>query len=185
MFERVRIQGLVLVRPKRHADERGFFFEAWRRDQWSNAGVDADFVQDNHSLSTERGTIRGLHFQRQPFAQAKLVRCARGSVLDVAVDIRADSPTFGEHYAIELSAQNGLQIYIPEGFAHGFCTLEPNCELLYKCSNYYSPSHDAGVAFDDPELAIDWPFGRDRAILSEKDARLPSLQSLRFDVAAG
>lgn len=173
MFEPQPIAGLILVKPKKHGDARGHFFESFRRDRWREGGVDADFVQDNQSHSVERGVIRGLHFQRPPHAQAKLVRCSRGSILDVAVDIRKDSPTYGKHVAIELSAENALQLYIPVGFAHGFCTLEPNSELQYKCSDYYAPECDAGLAFDDPDLGISWPVQVDQAILSDKDARQP------------
>lgn len=177
LFERLFIPGLIKVSPKRFSDPRGFFFESYREDRWFEAGVGVAFVQDNHSLSAERGVIRGLHFQRQPHAQAKLVRCTRGSVFDVAVDIRKGSPTYGCYEGVTLSADNGSQLYIPIGFAHGFCTLEPNSEVQYKCSDYYAPDCDAGLAFDDSDIAIDWPIEVSRAILSHKDRNQPAFRS--------
>jgi dTDP-4-dehydrorhamnose 3,5-epimerase len=152
--------------------------ESYRVDRWREAGIDVDFVQDNHSLSSEAGVVRGMHFQRPPHAQAKLIRCTHGSVLDVAVDIRAGSPWFGKHVAVVLSAENGCQLYVPAGFAHGFCTLEPNSELQYKVSDYYAPDCDAGIMFDDSALGIDWPVAGGKAILSDKDRRLPKLADL-------
>ena len=176
MFERLVIPELVKVTPKRFSDSRGFFFESYREDSWTALGVDAVFVQDNHSLSVEVGVVRGLHFQRQPHAQAKLVRCTRGSVFDVAVDIRKGAPTYGRYAGVTLSANNGVQLYVPVGFAHGFCTLEPNSELQYKCSDYYAPECDAGLAFDDPDIGIDWPIDLSRAILSDKDRGQPAFR---------
>ena len=135
-------------------------------------------VQDNHSRSRQKGTIRGLHFQKPPRAQAKLVSCVRGRILDVAVDIRTGSPSFGRHFSIELSPSNGRQLYVPAGFAHGFCTLEDETEILYKVSDYYAPECDAGLAFDDPDLAIEWPIFENGWVLSERDRRFPKLSDL-------
>jgi dTDP-4-dehydrorhamnose 3,5-epimerase len=136
------------------------------------------YTRDNHSLSAQVGTTRGLHFQSPPCAQAKLVRVIRGAVLDVSVDLRASSLTFGRHISVELSASNWRQVFIPIGFAHGFCTLEPDTEVLYKVTDYYSPAHDQGLAWDDPDLAIEWPISAERAILSEKDRNNPRLRDL-------
>src|SRR5579862_9888539 len=166
------------IRPVRHRDPRGFFSEIFREDVLRRHGVDIAFVQENHSLSTDRGVVRGLHFQVPPEAQAKLVRVAAGSILDVAVDIRQGSPSYGHHISIVLSAAEGNQLFVPEGFAHGFCTLEPNSEIVYKVNRYYSREHDLGLAWDDPELAIDWPVAGTAALLSEKDRRQPTLAQL-------
>ena len=164
--------------PKRFGDHRGFFQETYNRQRLIEAGIDAEFVQDNHSLSTAVGTLRGLHFQTPPFAQTKLVWVVRGRILDVVVDLRRSSLTYGRHAAVELSAENGRQLFIPAGFAHGFCTLEPNTEIQYKVSAYYSAPHDKGLAYDDPDLGIDWPFRPDEVILSDKDRRQPRLEDL-------
>ena len=142
------------------------------------AGIDAIFVQDNHSLSAEPGTIRGLHFQTRPHAQDKLIRVTRGAILDVAVDIRNGSPTFGQHVAVKISAENWQQLWIPKGFAHGFCTLKPNTEVLYKTTAYFDQSCDKGLAWDDPDLNIEWPVSPDRVKLSDKDRRHPRLSEL-------
>ena len=174
-FEPLALSGLFLLRPTRHGDLRGWFSEVWRRDQWEAAGVNAGFVQDNQSFSAQQGTVRGLHFQLPPFAQAKLVRCVAGRVLDVAVDIRRSSPTFGRAVAVELTAEGGEQLFIPAGFAHGFCTLEPNTSLAYKVDAYYSAAHDRGVLWSDPALGIEWPVGEAEALLSEKDRKQPRL----------
>ena len=178
MFEDLEIEGLKLVTPKKFGDERGFFCETYNAATWAQAGVDYQFVQDNHSLSRQVGTVRGLHFQTAPFAQDKLVRVLRGRILDVAVDLRRSSPTFGRHVAVELSRQNWRQLLIPIGFAHGFVTLEPDTEILYKVTNFYSPKHDFGLAWDDPELGIDWPVAEERAVLSERDRQWPRLRDL-------
>jgi dTDP-4-dehydrorhamnose 3,5-epimerase len=178
LFERLQIPDVILITPTIHRDARGFFTESYRRDRWADNGISVAFVQDNHSLSTERGVIRGLHFQSPPHAQAKLIRCTRGSVFDVAVDIRSGSPTYGRHVGVDLSAANGRQLYVPVGFAHGFCTLEPECELQYKCSDYYAPDFDRGLAFDDPEIAIPWPVSPDAAVLSDKDRKQSRLSEI-------
>jgi len=172
------IPDVKLVRPQRFEDRRGFFVETYNRRRFAAVGIDEEFVQDNHSLSTAAGTVRGLHFQSNPYAQAKLIRVARGRILDIAVDLRRSSPTYGKHVAVELSAENGYQLYVPIGFAHGFCTLEPDTEVLYKVSAYYSAVHDRGVAFDDPALGILWPVDPYQAFLSDKDRRHPRLAEL-------
>lgn len=164
----------VLV-PKKFGDHRGFFSEIYSRQAFEAAGIRADFVQDNHSLSAEAGVVRGLHFQLPPAAQDKLLRVVRGAILDVAVDVRRSSPTFGKHVAEVISAENWRQIYIPAGFAHGFRTLEPNTEVIYKVTSFYSPEHDRGVRWNDPALAIDWGIGEATAILSERDRKHPLL----------
>lgn len=178
MFEKTAIEGLLIVTPRRFEDERGFFSEVYNAEAWSKAGLEFTFVQDNHSLSRDVGTLRGLHFQKPPFAQDKLIRVVRGRVLDVAVDLRRSSPTFGRHVAVELSAENWRQLFIPIGFAHGFATLEPDTEIAYKVTNYYSAQHDWGVAWDDPDLGIEWPVAADRAVLSAKDKSWPRLRDV-------
>jgi dTDP-4-dehydrorhamnose 3,5-epimerase len=164
-----------LIKPKRFGDDRGFFSETYNKRTFAEAGIDLDFVQDNHSRSARTGTVRGLHFQTAPFAQDKLVRVTRGRILDVAVDLRRGSPTFGRHVSVELSAANWTQLLVPIGFAHGFCTLEDDTEVIYKVTNYYSAEHDKGVAWDDPALGIDWPVDAADATLSDKDRRQPTL----------
>jgi dTDP-4-dehydrorhamnose 3,5-epimerase len=162
------IPGPVLVTPRRFGDARGWFTETWNRASLQAAGQDwPDFVQDNHSYSAPRHTLRGLHYQRPPRAQDKLVRCSRGVVLDVAVDVRAGSPSYGQHVAVELSAETGAQLYVPKGFLHGFLTLTPDCEVQYKCSDVYAPDCDGAVLWNS--VGIDW--GTDAPILSDKDAR--------------
>jgi len=178
MLERLAISDIVLITPKKFADNRGYFSETYKQS-WFRANVaEADFVQDNLSLSRHAGTVRGLHFQRPPAAQGKLVRCLRGSIFDVAVDMRYGSPSFGRWVAATLTAEGGKQMWIPEGFAHGFCTLEPDVEVFYKVTAEYSPQHDAGFAFDDPAVAVDWPVAPEKAILSPKDQGLPRLDQL-------
>lgn len=172
------IDGVKLVVPKRFGDNRGFFVETYKRAAFLDAGIDADFCQDNHSMSADVGTVRGLHFQTPPFAQAKLVRVVRGRILDVAVDVRSGSPTYGKHAAVELSADNGWQLFIPPGFAHGFCTLEPNSEITYKVSAPYAPNNDAGILWSDPDLKIAWPVSVDAAVLSDKDRAQPRLKNI-------
>lgn len=166
---------VLLVRPARHGDLRGWFSETFNEAAFRAAGLPAHFVQDNHSRSAEAGTLRGLHYQAPPAAQAKLVRCVRGRLIDVIVDIRAGSPRFGRHTALELNPQTGLQVYVPEGFAHGFCTLEPDTEVMYKVTSYYAPAQDFGIAFDDPALAIEWPFAPGALTLSARDRTHPRL----------
>lgn len=177
-FEHLSLPGLILIRPVRHGDARGWFSEVWRRDQWEAAGVKADFVQDNQSFSAQTGTVRGLHFQLPPYAQAKLVRCVAGRVLDVAVDLRRSSPGFGKAVAVELTAEGGEQLFIPAGFAHGFCTLEPDSGLAYKVDAYYSAAHDRGVRWNDPAFGIEWPVSEGDAVLSAKDKVQPFFADL-------
>lgn len=172
------LPAIKIVMPRRHGDERGFFSEVWRADALRRAGIGVEFVQDNHSLSRVKGTVRGLHFQTGASAQAKLVRCTRGSILDVAVDIRHGSPSFGRHTAVVLSAENWQQVYVPVGFAHGFCTLEPDTEVIYKVSAYYDAAADSGLLWNDPELGIAWPVTTDEALLSAKDRVQPRLAEL-------
>ncbi len=164
-----------LVKPRRFEDARGFFMETYTRRVFAAEGIICEFVQDNHSRSNSAGTVRGLHFQVPPFAQDKLVRCSAGRIFDVAVDIRRGSPSYGRHVAVELSAANGWQLWIPAGFAHGLLTLEPGTEVQYKVSADYSPAHDAGIFWNDPALAIPWPVDPASAALSDKDRKLPSL----------
>lgn len=171
--ETTKLGGVLILTPQRHGDARGFFSESWNRRRLEEAGVSVEFVQDNHSLSAKAGTVRGLHFQAPPHAQAKLVRCGRGSLYDVAVDIRQGSPTFGQWTGVELSFENGKQLFIPEGFLHGFATREPDTEILYKCTDYYAPECDGAVRFDDPDIGVDWGVDTGSAVLSEKDAAAP------------
>lgn len=176
--EETAISAVKVITPKKFGDHRGFFSETWSRKAFSEAGLDLDFVQDNQSLSAPVGTLRGLHFQSPPFAQDKLVRVTRGRILDVAVDIRASSPTFGKHVAVELSAENWKQLLVPIGFAHGFVTLEPDTEVLYKVTAPYAPEHDHGLAFDDPALAIDWRLPPEALTLSDKDRKHPRIAEM-------
>jgi dTDP-4-dehydrorhamnose 3,5-epimerase len=173
------IPDVRIIRARKFGDHRGFFSETWNRRSFAEAGIDIDFVQDNHSLSAEIGTLRGLHFQGPPFAQDKLVRVVKGRILDVAVDLRKSSPTFGKWVAAELSAEGWQQILVPIGFAHGFCTLEADTEVIYKVSNYYAPQADFGVLWNDPELAIDWPVSADKVVLSDKDKVQPRFSELK------
>jgi len=178
MFEQLAIPEVLLIKPVIHRDNRGFFSETWNRQTLADNGFDQDFVQDNHSLSVEKGVVRGLHFQVPPVPQGKLVRVVRGSIFDVAVDLRRGSPTFGQHVSAILSADNWHQLYIPVGFAHGFCTLEPNTEVVYKVTGYYSRECDKGVLWNDPAIGIEWPVAAAEAILSEKDKAQPRLAEL-------
>jgi dTDP-4-dehydrorhamnose 3,5-epimerase len=164
-----------LLRPKRHLDERGWFSETFKASDFACAGAATRFVQDNQSLSHMRGTLRGLHFQAPPRAQAKLVRCLRGAVFDVAVDLRKGSPTYGRWVAAELTAENGHELFVPIGFAHGYLTLEPRTEIFYKASDYYAPECEGGVRFDDAQIGIDWPLPASELVLSPKDRALPAL----------
>ena len=172
------IPDVKIIQPKKFGDQRGFFSETYSRRMFEMAGLQLDFVQDNHSLSAEVGTVRGLHFQLPPFAQDKLVRVVRGAIFDVAVDIRKNSPTRGQHVSAVISAEAWNQILIPIGFAHGFCTLEPDTEVIYKVTNFYSPEHDRGLLWNDPGLRIDWPVAAGKALLSDKDSKQPRMDEL-------
>jgi dTDP-4-dehydrorhamnose 3,5-epimerase len=172
------LPGVLVLRPDRFVDARGFFSETFRRSWMEEAGLPTAWVQDNHSRSAAVGTIRGLHFQVPPRTQDKLVRVAQGSVFDVAVDLRRGSPTYGRHVAVTLSAANWEQLFVPAGFAHGYCTLEPDTEVLYKVTDYYSPEHDHGLLWSDPALGIEWPVGPAEALVSERDRGHPALAAL-------
>lgn len=170
---------VTLITPKRFEDARGWFSETYNRMRYSELGIKEEFLQDNHSLSRPAGVLRGLHFQRPPYAQAKLVRCLKGRIWDVAVDVRAGSPTFGRSVSATLTAEGGEQLYVPEGFAHGFVTLDPDTEVAYKVSALYAPHADAGIAWDDPALGLEWPLPPGgEPIVSDKDARLPHLDEI-------
>jgi dTDP-4-dehydrorhamnose 3,5-epimerase len=173
------IREVKIIRLAKHADGRGFFSETYHKGAFAREGIEIDFVQDNHSLSVAKGVVRGLHYQMPPFAQDKLVRVLRGAVFDVAIDLRRGSPTLGRHVSVVLSADNWDQVLVPRGFAHGFCTLEPNTEVLYKVSNYYSPESERGLFWADPELGIQWPVTLAEAIVSERDRRFPRLRELQ------
>ena len=178
-IEETALPGVLILTPRRFGDARGYFSEVWNRETLKSHGIDLDFVQDNHSLSRPVGTVRGLHYQSPPHAQDKLVRCGAGVILDVAVDVRVGSPTYGKWVAVTLSAENGRQLLIPKGFLHGFVTQAPDSELLYKCSDVYAPDCDGAVRFDDPDLAIDWGISPDQAILSDKDRAAPLFADFR------
>lgn len=167
------LPGVQILIPRRFSDARGFFSETWNRETLRGLGLDIDFVQDNYSLSREAGVVRGLHYQSPPHAQDKLVRVGAGAILDIAVDIRTGSPTYGQWTSIKISAENGHQVFIPKGFMHGFVTLEPETQLLYKCSDVYAPDCDGSIYFADSDLSIDWGISPDDAILSEKDKTAP------------
>ncbi len=168
------LNGVLVIEPRVFGDRRGYFFESWNRERYARFGITADFIQDNESFSSF-GVLRGLHFQAAPHTQAKLVRVISGRVLDVAVDIRRGSPSFGRHCAVELSGENRLQLFIPRGFAHGFAVLSETALFAYKCDNAYAPESERGIAFDDPALGIDWRIDLSRAVLSDKDRRNPPL----------
>jgi dTDP-4-dehydrorhamnose 3,5-epimerase len=174
----LELPGLMEIVPDRSGDERGFFSETWNLARFSDAGIDTTWVQDNHSLSTARFVLRGLHYQTPPFAQAKLVRVVRGAIFDVTVDIRHGSPSFGRWVGLEISREKWNQILVPKGFAHGFVTLVPDTEVVYKVSALYSPLHDRSLRYDDPDIGIDWPLGSERPILSKKDADAPRLAEI-------
>jgi dTDP-4-dehydrorhamnose 3,5-epimerase len=177
-FEDTPIAGVRIIRPKRHQDARGFFCEVMRDDVFKANGITDPFVQENVSRSTTSGTLRGLHFQLPPKAQGKLIRVTQGAILDVAVDIRRASPTFGKHVAIELSADNGTLFYVPAGCAHGFVTLVPNTEVTYKVTDYWSAEHERGLFWNDPALGISWPFAGDQVTITPRDAGYPTLANL-------
>jgi dTDP-4-dehydrorhamnose 3,5-epimerase len=169
---------VLLITPRRHGDARGWFSETWSRKSLAAAGLDIDFVQDNQAFNARSGTVRGLHFQTAPHPQAKLVRVLAGAILDVAVDVRAGSPTRGHWVSARLTAEGGEQLFVPRGFAHGYCTLCDDVMLAYKVDGDYAPQTEAGVIWNDPDLAIDWPVGPDAAVLSDKDLVLPRLADL-------
>ena len=169
------IAGLKIIEPVRHGDDRGFLSEVYREDVFLEAGIDVRFVQDNHSYSKQRGVVRGLHYQLPPFAQPKLVRVTRGAIYDVVVDVRRSSSTFGQHVAVELSAENWRQLFVPQGMAHGFATLTDETEVQYKVGGLYSKDHERGVLATDPSLGINWPIDLDSAVLSNKDTQWPTL----------
>jgi dTDP-4-dehydrorhamnose 3,5-epimerase len=175
--ERFRIPGPLLVQVRRFGDDRGFFSETYNARAFAEAGISSVFVQDNHSLSREKGTVRGLHFQRPPHAQEKLIRVVRGRILDVVVDLRRGAPSYGEHVSVELDARDGKQFFVPAGFAHGFCTLEPETEVIYKVTDFWVPDCEGGLLWNDPKLAIAWPDFAG-AQVTPKDAALPTLRAL-------
>ena len=175
-IERFAIEDILIILPTKRGDHRGFFSETYRNDTLVAEGVRTSFVQDNHVYSAERGVLRGLHFQAPPHAQGKLVRCTRGAILDVAVDIRKDSPTWAQHVAVELSAANWKQLWVPPGFAHGYITLENNCEVIYKVTDYWAPDCERGIAWNDPDLGIDWRFVESELVLAERDRGFPCLR---------
>lgn len=174
-IEPTALSTVRLVTPKRHGDDRGYFCEVWSKSAFESAGISVDFVQDNESVSRDVGTVRGLHYQAPPYAQAKLVRVVAGAILDIAVDVRVGSPDFGKWIAAELSAENGRQLLVPRGFLHGFVTLQPDTHVIYKVDNPYHPASDGSVRWDDPDLAIDWGILASHATLSGKDAKAPLL----------
>lgn len=174
---KTKLNGVVIIEPDVFGDNRGFFMESWNKKKMEEAGLYYDFVQDNHSKSTVKGTLRGIHFQKGNKAQAKLVRCVKGTVLDVAVDLRKNSPTFKQWVGVELSAENKKQLLIPRGFGHGFVTLTDDVEFLYKADNYYAPEADAGIRWNDPEIGVEW--GVENPILSEKDKKNPFLKDCK------
>jgi dTDP-4-dehydrorhamnose 3,5-epimerase len=173
-----KLPGVLVLKPRRFADARGYFVETYNAQLFRQSGIMVHFVQDNQSFSIRSGTVRGLHFQLPPAAQAKLIRVLRGSIFDVAVDLRLQSPTYGQWFAEEISAEGGEQIFVPRGFAHGFCTLEPNTEVAYQVDSYYAPASENGIIWNDPSLNIAWPVKSNEAILSEKDRELGTLKEL-------
>jgi dTDP-4-dehydrorhamnose 3,5-epimerase len=180
IVKETKIKGCFVLEPKVFNDERGYFMESFNKEQFNSAiGSNIDFVQDNQSLSA-KGVVRALHYQVGDFAQAKLVRVLKGSVLDVVVDLRPNSPTFGEHVSMELSEENRKQLFIPKGFAHGFLAVEDNTVFAYKCDQYYNQEAERGIIYDDPDLGIDWEFPKDQLILSEKDKELPLFKNLHL-----
>jgi dTDP-4-dehydrorhamnose 3,5-epimerase len=173
-----RLEGPILLEPVAHVDQRGFFLETYRRDDYAEHGIEDDFVQDNQSRS-QRGTLRAFHFQLRP-GQAKLVRVARGSIFDVVVDLRRDSPTYGRHESFELSDENNRQVYVPVGFAHGFCVTSEIADVTYKVSSYYDPVTERGIAFDDPDVGVEWPISE--ALVSERDRTNPRLEEIAHEL---
>ena len=173
-----KLPGVLLLKPRRFADERGYFVETYNTQRFRQSGIMVQFVQDNQSFSLRKGTVRGLHFQLPPAVQAKLIRVLRGSIFDVAVDLRLESPTYGQWLAEEISAQGGEQVFVPRGFAHGFCTLEPNTEVAYQVDSYYALASESGIIWNDPSLNIPWPVVLNEAILSDKDRQLGTFKDL-------
>lgn len=169
---------VLLITPKRHGDARGWFAETWSRKTLAEAGIDADFVQDNQAFNARRGTVRGLHFQKSPHPQAKLIRVLKGAILDVAVDVRPGSKTYGRWVSARLTAEGGEQLFVPRGFAHGYVTLVDDTELFYKVDGLYAPQTEGGVIWNDPDLGVDWGFGADEVVLSDKDRVLPRLKDM-------
>lgn len=178
-IERFPVEDVLIVVPTKLGDHRGFFSETYRNDVLAAHGVQTTFVQDNHVYSAERGVLRGLHFQIPPRAQGKLVRCIRGAILDVVVDVRKESPTWSQHVSVELSAANWKQLWVPPGFAHGYVTLEENCEVIYKVTDYWAPDCERGIAWNDPDLGINWGFVESELILAERDQRFPPLSEVK------
>jgi dTDP-4-dehydrorhamnose 3,5-epimerase len=174
-FKKTKIPDVILIKPKIFGDDRGFFMETYKKEDFEKVGIIGEFIQDNHSKSGY-GVLRGLHFQREPYAQAKIVRCIRGVIFDVAIDLRKNSPTFGEWVGVILSEYNKYQLYIPRGFAHGFCVLSDVAEIVYKVDNIYAPDYEGGVIWNDKDIGIEWPI--DEPILSEKDKKWPTLKEL-------
>lgn len=174
---KTKLEGVVIIEPDVFGDNRGFFMESWNKKNMAEVGLDYDFVQDNHSKSTVKGTLRGIHFQKGDKSQAKLVRCVKGAVLDVAVDLRRNSSTFKQWIGVELSEENKKQLLIPRGFGHGFVTLTDDVEFLYKADNYYAPEADAGIRWNDPDIGVEW--GVENPILSEKDKKNPFLKDCK------
>ena len=172
------LSDVIVITPAKFFDDRGFFSECWNKARLADQGIEIEFVQDNHSMSFKKGTVRGLHFQSPPHAQAKLVRCGRGRLFDVAVDIRKSSPTYGHWMGEELSFENGKQLFIPAGFLHGFITLEDDTEIVYKCSEFYAPECEGAVRFDDPVINIEWPIDVSDVSISPKDASAPLLREI-------
>ena len=177
-IEETALPGVVILTPRRFSDDRGFFCESWNRTRMAEAGLDYEFVQDNHSISAAAGTLRGLHYQAPPHAQDKLVRCGRGRLYDVTVDIRMGSPTYGQWVGVELSFENGKQLMVPKGFLHGFVTREPDTEIVYKCTDFYNGAADGAVRWDDPAIGIDWGLGGLEPVLSAKDRDAPLLSEV-------
>jgi len=175
-FQPTDLPGVMVFEPRVFEDPRGWFFESYNQKTFQHAGIDAVFVQDNQSFSGQRGIVRGLHYQNEPFAQAKLVRVLEGQVYDVAVDIRKGSPTFGKFTGMVLSAENKKQLFVPRGFAHGFSVLSDHAVVLYKCDNFYSREQEGGILYNDPAIGIDWKISEGEVLLSDKDARLPLMK---------
>ncbi len=179
VLQELEIPGVALVRSDKFSDERGYFMETWSKSQFASLGLHADFVQDNQSLSRPRGTLRGLHFQREPHAQAKLIRVVTGAIFDVAVDLRPGSPTFGQWCGAELTSEDNDQLFIPRGFAHGFLTLHPDTIICYRVEAPYAPQSDSGIAWDDADIGVKWPVAGMELLLSDRDRRWPTLKAYR------